>query len=91
MPWDKIKEKHLKKIDLKNDRPVISLRIAFGACFIRCAESITDERTVQAIPYSKKKARKSFLKLSKDKKWSYNKVKKQYPNSCAILNLPCKG
>ena len=28
------------------------------------------------LPYSKKKARKSFLKLSKDKKWSKNKVKK---------------
>ena len=28
------------------------------------------------LPYSKKKARKSFLKLSKDKKWSKNKVRK---------------
>ena len=49
MPWDKIEEEYLKNIDLKNGRPAISSRIAFGACFIRCAEIITDERTVQAI------------------------------------------
>ena len=63
MPWDKIEEEYLKNIDLKNEieeeylknidlkngRPAISSRIAFGACFIRSAENITDERTVQAI------------------------------------------
>ena len=49
MPWDKIEEEYLKNIDLKNGRPAISSRIAFGACFIRSAENITDERTVQAI------------------------------------------
>ena len=49
MPWDRIEEEYLKNIDLQNGRPAISSRIAFGACFIRSAENITDERTVQAI------------------------------------------
>ena len=49
MPWDRIEKEYLKNIDLKNGRPAISSRIAFGACFIRSAENITDERTVQAI------------------------------------------
>ncbi len=49
MPWDKIEEEYLKKIDLKNGRPAISSRVVFGACFIRSAENITDERIVQAI------------------------------------------
>jgi len=49
MPWDRIEEEYLKNIDIQNGRPAISSRIAFGACFIRSAENITDERTVQAI------------------------------------------
>jgi hypothetical protein len=49
MPWDKIEEEYLKNIDPNNGRPAMSSRLAFGACFIRSAENITDERTVQAI------------------------------------------
>ena len=49
MPWDIIEEEYLKNIQPEKGRPSISSRIAFGACFIRNAENITDERTVQAI------------------------------------------
>ena len=49
MPWDIIEEEYLKNIQPEKGRPSISSRIAFGACFIRSAENITDERTVQAI------------------------------------------
>ena len=49
MPWDIIEAEYLKNIQPEKGRPCISSRIAFGACFIRNAENITDERTVQAI------------------------------------------
>ena len=49
MPWDIIEAEYLKNIQPEKGRPSISSRIAFGACFIRNAENITDERTVLAI------------------------------------------
>ena len=49
MPWDIIEAEYLKNIQPEKGRPSISSGIAFGACFIRNAENITDERTVLAI------------------------------------------
>ena len=39
------------------------------------------------LPYSKKKARKSFLTLSKDKKWSKNKVRKAISEQLRYVEL----
>lgn len=42
------------------------------------------------LPYNKKKARKSFLKLSKSKKWSRNKVRKAISEQLHYIELAAK-
>lgn len=49
MPWEQIEEIYLKSLDPEHGRRAYSARLAFGACFIKESENLTDERTVEAI------------------------------------------
>lgn len=49
MPWDFIEDIYAESMCAENGAPAISSRIAFGACYIKENENLTDERTVEHI------------------------------------------
>ena len=49
MPWAFIEEVYLESMSQETGRSAISSRIAFGACYIKENEMLTDERTVETI------------------------------------------
>ena len=49
MPWEEIEAIYLKTMNPETGRKAYSARIAFGACYIRESENLSDERTAEAI------------------------------------------
>ena len=49
MPWDFIEDVYAESMCQDNGAPAISSRIAFGACYIKENENLTDERTLEHI------------------------------------------
>ena len=49
IPWEKIEEKYIESINEDRGRQALPSRLAFGACFIKQAEGLSDERVPEAI------------------------------------------
>ena len=49
IPWEKIEERYVESINEERGRLALPSRVAFGACFIKQAEGLSDERVPEAI------------------------------------------